>query len=71
MGGAPAPIAKREVYFHSRGFVPCPVYDRAALLAGDRVAGPAIIEEGVATVVLEHGDHAGVTADGCIDIRIG
>jgi N-methylhydantoinase A len=69
--GAAAPLAKRDVYFHGHGFVPCPVYERASLLAGDRIAGPAIIEEGVATVLLEHGDQATLTGDGCIDIRIG
>jgi N-methylhydantoinase A len=69
--GAAAPLARRQVYFHGRGFVDCPIYDRASLLAGDEVAGPAIIEEGVATVLLEHGDRAAVAGDGCIDIRIG
>jgi N-methylhydantoinase A len=69
--GAATPAAKRDVYFHRHGFVSCSVYDRATLLAGDRIAGPAIIEEGVATVLLEHGDQASVSGDGCIDIRIG
>jgi N-methylhydantoinase A len=69
--GAAAPLARRQVYFHGRGFVDCPIYDRARLLAGDEVAGPAIIEEGLATVLLEHGDHAAVAGDGCIVMRIG
>jgi N-methylhydantoinase A len=70
-GGATAPVARRQVYFHGKGFVDCPIYDRAGLLAGDEVSGPAIIEEGVATTLLEHGDRAAVAGDGCIVIRIG
>jgi len=39
-----------------------PVYDRDALLAGDRMAGPALIREANATTVVEPGWTAEVTA---------
>ena len=34
------------------GFVDCPVYDRALLRAGNRFAGPAIVEQMDATTVV-------------------
>jgi N-methylhydantoinase A len=34
------------------GFVACPVYDRDRLRAGNRIAGPAIIEQMDATTVV-------------------
>lgn len=39
-----------------------PVFDRTALLAGDRIAGPALIREANATTVIEPGWIAEVTA---------
>ncbi|HEY7127028.1 MAG TPA: hydantoinase/oxoprolinase family protein [Ktedonobacterales bacterium] len=57
--GGPDPSAalkgERQVYFEGAGvFQPCPLYDRAKLLAGAVVPGPAIIEEyGSTTVVFE------------------
>jgi N-methylhydantoinase A len=43
----------RPVYFPEwRGFRECPVYDRYALRAGDRIEGSAIIEERESTLVL-------------------
>ena len=39
-----------------------PVYDRAALRAGDRIAGPALIRESTATTVVEPGWAAEVSA---------
>jgi len=39
-----------------------PVFDRTALLAGDRIAGPALIREANATTVIEPGWTAEVTA---------
>ncbi len=38
-----------------------PVYDRASLLAGDRLAGPALIHEANATTVIEPGWNAAIT----------
>jgi len=43
----------RKVYFpETGGFTDCPVFDRASLRAGDRVDGPAIVEERDSTLVL-------------------
>jgi N-methylhydantoinase A len=43
----------RPVWFQeTNGFTRCPVYDRYRLGAGDRIAGPAIVEERESTIVL-------------------
>ena len=47
-GRAPPDDARsgtRPVFFEPGGWVECPVWRREALLAGNRVAGPAIVEE--------------------------
>lgn len=52
----PVPLAKgeRDVFFANpcRGYRPCPVYDRYQLAPGAVVAGPCIIEEPEATLVV-------------------
>src|SRR5262249_35698900 len=51
----------RPVYFPERGaHVPCPIYDRARLPVGARLAGPAIVEEPESTTVLPPGTVAEV-----------
>ncbi len=51
-----APKERREVYFsEARGFISCSVYDRYGLAAGNRILGPAIIEELDSTVVVQPG----------------
>ena len=58
--GAPRPAA--QVPAHMAGEQHrTPVYDRAALMPGDAVDGPAIIREPVATIVVEPGWRATVT----------
>jgi N-methylhydantoinase B len=42
------------------GHVECPVYDRARLRPGDRLAGPAVVEEFGATTVVFPGQHVDV-----------
>jgi N-methylhydantoinase A len=42
---------KRKAFFAGR-FVDTPIYDGAAMRAGHRVKGPAIIEEPLTTIVL-------------------
>ncbi|WP_420349434.1 hydantoinase/oxoprolinase family protein [Pelagibius sp.] len=43
---AAARIGEREVYLpECEGFVACPVYDRERLAPGNRIAGPAVIEQ--------------------------
>jgi N-methylhydantoinase A len=56
-----APAASRDVYFESAGgFVRCPVFDRSALRAGDRLVGPAIVEQMDTTTVIPPGSSAAV-----------
>ncbi|MBL8588168.1 MAG: hydantoinase/oxoprolinase family protein [Methylobacteriaceae bacterium] len=48
-----ARIGEREVWFpEAQGFIACPVYDRDKLKAGNRIEGPAIVEQMDATTVL-------------------
>lgn len=46
-----------------------PVFDRAALLAGDRIEGPALIREANATTIVEPGWTAEVTAQNHLLLR--
>jgi N-methylhydantoinase A len=64
----------RRVYFEAGAggdWVECPVWRREALLAGNEIAGPAIIEEVSATTVLYPGDHARVDAIGSLIVELG
>ncbi len=60
-GKRPAPrrrprLRQREAYcFAQRGYRSFGVYERSALCAGDRIEGPAIIDEGTSTTVV-HSD---------------
>jgi N-methylhydantoinase A len=55
-GGATEPKARRQVYFaEADGYVDCPIYDRYALGAGVRLAGPAVVEEFDSTTVVHPG----------------
>lgn len=46
------------------------MYDRAALTAGHRIAGPAIITEEETTIILPVSRQAMALSDGCIDITV-
>jgi N-methylhydantoinase A len=59
---APAPGEIRLVHFDAGPPNPVPVYRRAALEAGMRLAGPAIIEEKTSTTVLYPGQSARIDA---------
>src|ERR1700761_3009605 len=50
-----ASVGKRKVYFNGR-FHATPAYRRTALAAGNRIGGPALIEEYASTTVLLPGD---------------
>ncbi|WP_237477554.1 hydantoinase B/oxoprolinase family protein [Lichenibacterium dinghuense] len=66
--GAPEPVDRVALW--SGGCEHgAPVYDRPALLAGDWVAGPALIREPIGTVVVEPGWAAEVTALGHVVLR--
>jgi N-methylhydantoinase A len=74
--GRPAPRAeafsgKRPVYVgEAGGFRDAPTYRRAALLAGNRLKGPALIEEHASTTVLMPGDACEVDAYGNLVIAV-
>jgi N-methylhydantoinase A len=61
----------KRVYFRERGFVDTPVYVRDRLLAGNRIAGPALIEEHASTTVLTPEDTAVIDSMGNIDLALG
>lgn len=49
----PQPAFNRPVYFEGeQGFVDCPVYLRANLLAGQKISGPAVIEQMDTTILI-------------------
>jgi N-methylhydantoinase A len=66
-GSGATPTGRRAVVF-DRGAAAfdTPVFERAALGAGDRFDGPAIVEERETTVVVRPGWHVEVGADGSI-----
>ncbi len=78
-GPEPPPEARRgsrRAFFEVGGagggdWVACPVWQRESLLAGNRVAGPAIIEEVSATTVLYPGDRVQVDALGSLVVDVG
>jgi N-methylhydantoinase A len=53
------------------GFVPTRTFSRAALTAGNRIKGPARVEEHAATTVLMPGDALIVDAWGNLVIAVG
>src|ERR1700730_12041306 len=60
---------KRSVYFDGR-FRTTSIYDRALLLAGNRIDGPALIEEYASTTVLWPGDRLEVDPYGNLHISV-
>ena len=60
-GGGPVPIDHISLWSGGAAH-DSPVFDRAALAAGDRIDGPALIRETTATTVVEPGWQAEVTA---------
>jgi N-methylhydantoinase A len=61
---------RRLAHFRGR-FVSTPVYDGARVRGGQRIAGPAIIEEPFTTIVLHPGQHASLDRFGNYRITIG
>ena len=70
LGNAEHAMRKRRVIFFDGEWLPCSVYDRALLVAGDRMAGPALITEYTATTVLPPGCFASVDRFGNIVIDL-
>ncbi len=67
---AAALSGKRKVYFDGR-FRPTPVFWRPNLLAGNRIDGPALIEEYASTTLLLPGDALEVDSFGNLAITVG
>jgi len=64
-------VGARPVYVSAeQSAVPYALYTREALLAGDRITGPAVIAEHTATTVIRAGDSLHVGAYGELVIRI-
>ena len=73
-GAAPLKAARtgeRPVYFEEYEFIPTRTFARAALAAGNRIKGPALIEEHASTTVLMPGDALEVDRFGNLDITAG
>ena len=71
-GETPEPKERRQVYFaEADGYVDCPIYDRYALPAGARLAGPAVVEEFDSTTVVHPGFAVSVDDDRQPDHRKG
>jgi N-methylhydantoinase A len=63
--------ARRKVYFtEATGYVDTPVYARSALVAGQRIKGPALVEEYASTTVIFQGDSLEVSKFGDLVIKI-
>ena len=61
---------KRAVIF-DEDTVDCPVYRRESLVPGERIEGPAIIQEYASTTALFPQDRAEVTASGELLVHVG
>jgi len=59
---AARPTGRRPVWFAGAAAVDTPIYDRAQLLPGDRLTGPAVVEQMDATTLLFPGDLLAVDA---------
>jgi N-methylhydantoinase A len=63
--------ATKPVYFRGSGFVDTPVYIRDKLCSGNRITGPALIEEHASTTVLQPLDTLEVDTCGNLQLTIG
>jgi N-methylhydantoinase A len=61
----------RPIWFQETGMTPARIWRRDALAIGQRLAGPAVIEEDASTTVIAPGDIATTDAWGNIDIALG
>ena len=69
-GGKPRPSGERRVRF-SGSLVTTPVYERAILAAGQRLEGPAVVQEFGSTTVVFPGQRLEVDPHGIMIIRSG
>jgi N-methylhydantoinase A len=61
----------RSVIFEGSGALEATVFDRTKLLQGNRIQGPAIIEEVASTTVVEPGDTVTVNEFGHLVMQLG
>ena len=71
LASSPRAADRRPVYFGSGGFLDADIYERSALAAGFKAAGPALIEEYGSTTLLWPGDTFEIGTLGEIRIRCG
>ena len=72
MACARRPPARRRAYFpESGGYTEIQVLDRTGLRVGERVEGPALIEETDSTTLVLPGDRAAISPRGHLVIDIG
>ncbi len=72
-GAAPDAAARtgeRPVFFTGEGFVRTPAFDRRLLKAGNRIAGPALVEEYASTTVVPPGAALEVDPYGNLSIEV-
>jgi N-methylhydantoinase A len=62
------PLGERRIYLD--GWIPAPVYRFEKLAPAQEIAGPAIVESAMTTVLLHRGDHATVTPQGWLDVAV-
>jgi 5-oxoprolinase (ATP-hydrolysing) len=62
------PLRIERIWFPDRGWCEAPVYDRARLVAGQQLDGPALILEDTGTVVLDPGFRARVEGSGLLHL---
>jgi N-methylhydantoinase A len=65
----PAAPRSRRVYLER--WMEVPVYEMDGVVEGQEVKGPAIFESATTTVLIREREHARVTAEGWLDIRLG
>ncbi len=69
--GGDARKGTRKAYFPAAGgFVDTAIFDRYLLTPGERVDGPAIVEERESTVVVPPGAHCVVRADAALEVTV-
>ena len=67
----PAVAERKAAVYFAGGWQETPVFSLEKLQAGHRIAGPALIMHDTATVVVEPGSEALITASGDIEISVG
>ena len=64
-------IGKRKVFFRSSGWIECPTYDRTKLNEGNRIGGPAVVNEFDSTILILPQHEALVNKFGDLIVTIG